>query len=412
MKLIKFYLNGRHDTLPFDRQKRKHFTWGFDIQAGGKRYQERGYLTKAAAEEVVAKIKADAKNERHNIRRSEPVAVPFLFDFLQEFLNDMLPNEKDSEEVARRKKKERVRAKRVFSQFLKLVPQNIKVTDLHSSDFKAYVKARQSEGVSAATIRRELVPLSSALYSAKDSEYRSLSDYRPPDLNRPKVSKTRRSKVIRPNEFNVIMQHLCQPRQLGETAAFAEIRLMTADQLQFQLLTASRPGEVARLTRGDVDLFGNTVRIRHTKTDKAADTTSHLPITPTMAKILQRRFAKAEGDYLFTPHGQITPAMRRALKEACEANNIKYGRSDYDGVIFHTARHTATTDLVQGGVNLKTVGEYTGHTDEAMTMYYAHPDRSSLDKAGAILEEKRGGDFIENEGFFDAECEKVPSILN
>lgn len=240
----------------------------------------------------------------------------------------------------------------------------------------------------------------------------ALESYRPPVVDRPQVSKERRNKVIRPNEFNVIMQHLCQPRQLGETAAFAEIRLMTADQLQFQLLTASRPGEVARLTRGDVDLFGNTVRIRHTKTDKAADTTSHLPITPTMAKILQRRFAKAEGDYLFTPHGQITPAMRRALKEACEANNIKYGRSEYDGVIFHTARHTATTDLEQGGVSLKTIGAYTGHSDETMTMYYAHPEQSSLDKAGAILEEKRGGDFIENEGFSDAECEKVPSILN
>jgi len=396
MKLKKFYVQGRHDGYPFDRQKKQYFTWGFDIQAGGKRYQERGYVSKQHAEDVIIKIKADAKNQRHSIR---PTAeVPFLIELLQAKLNTMTGPD-------------RSRAKRVFALFLELLPKEIKVTDLRSIDFEKYIQRRLSDGVSAATIRRELVPLVTALHKArKFSE--ALQDYRPPIIDRPPISKTRRDKVINSREESLIFNHLTAPRQLGETERFAAIRLAVADLLQFQLLTASRPGEIASLTKSDVNLFANTVRIRHTKTQNTKDTTGFLPITPTMKKILARRFAASDGELLFTPNGKITPAMRRALKEACQLNGIKFGKHEFDGITFHTARHTATTELEQAGISLKTIGAFTGHSDENMTLYYSHVNPSNLDKAAAILEQKRGGDYCDKPPITNPEREEIPSIVH
>ena len=54
--------------------------------------------------------------------------------------------------------------------------------------------------------------------------------------------------------------------------------------------------------------------------------------------------------------------------------------------IFHTARHTGITRLLQNGVDLKTIGKIAGHSDAKMTLYYSHSNTDLTDKASDILD--------------------------
>lgn len=397
MKLRRFYAKGKHDGWPFDRQKKLYFTWGFDIIAGGKRYQERGFLTKDHAEEVAIKIKADAKNRRHHIRTPED--EPTLFAVLQKKLDTMEPG------------RERTRAKRVFTLFLSLIPdghsEGFKITDLRAKDFQAFMELRKSEGVSDETIRRELVPLSSALHEAP-KHFEALESYRPPVIHRPKRSKSFRDKTISFEEQNMILSYLNRPRQPGESQRYAEIRHAAADFLQFSLLTGARVGEIAKLTKADVDLFAMQLRIFHSKTKHQANAISLIAITPTMANILLRRYSDFDREYIFTENGQVTPAMYKALREACEHCGAKYGRHDLDGITFSRTRHTAITDMVKSGIDLKTIGSITGHSDTSMTLRYAHTGYEEIRKAQAVLELNRGGSEFENIADSDTFSDTLP----
>lgn len=89
------------------------------------------------------------------------------------------------------------------------------------------------------------------------------------------------------------------------------------------------------------------------------------------------------------------------ITSACSFAGIKYGKNILDGITFYTARHTATSELVRSGVDLRTAGKYTGHSDETMTMYYSHGDQRSLNSAAEILEQNMGkilydGEFLES----------------
>ena len=81
---------------------------------------------------------------------------------------------------------------------------------------------------------------------------------------------------------------------------------------------------------------------------------------------------------------------------------MKYGKNEMNGIIFYTARHTATTVLAHSNqVDTKTAGTFTGHSDETMTLYYSHPTPETVDQAGEILEENMGkkllsGEFLES----------------
>jgi hypothetical protein len=78
------------------------------------------------------------------------------------------------------------------------------------SHIQEYVHVRTNAGVSASTIRRELVPVVAAL-NAAGTFYEALESYRPPKITRPKISKTRKSKVITPGELAAILNWLFDP---------------------------------------------------------------------------------------------------------------------------------------------------------------------------------------------------------
>jgi site-specific recombinase XerD len=53
---------------------------------------------------------------------------------------------------------------------------------------------------------------------------------------------------------------------------------------------------------------------------------------------------------------------------------------------FHSLRHTHITQLLEGGVNLKTIQERVGHTQISTTMIYCHPDKAKDQEAASLFE--------------------------
>jgi integrase len=104
-------------------------------------------------------------------------------------------------------------------------------------------------------------------------------------------------------------------------------------------------------------------------------------------EILERRKAEC-GNCLWVfsntkgtrPIGETT--VRKILHRVAKRAGILYGRGHEDGFIFHDARHTAATNMLERGSHIKTVGAILGHTDETMTMRYSHA--TSEARAGAV----------------------------
>ena len=389
MAIKKYYVNSPKPGYPYDRNAKKYYSYGYDIWLDRSRQQERGFLTKEDAEKAVRSIKTNAKLGRHQIGKD-----PYLIELFQRKLDDMHGPD-------------RVRAKRVFTDFLKASGEpKLKVSGLKKAHFKNYEIKRKADGVSNATIRRELVPVMATLNSAGEF-FSSLDDYRPPRIQRPQVPRARKHKTISATERELLLEYLLSPRRLIEAQPkMYEARRRTGVFLQFCLLTASRPGEIASLKRSQIDWAANTVSIIGTKTRKTdPDPVRVLQITPTMAAILREREDKAKGEFLFFKGGKVTQRSYAVLKEACEAHDIPYGRKLADGITFHTARHTATTELSRSKlVDSSTIMEFTGHADEAMVLYYTHAHPEMVQKAADHLEQTMGK-FLYRREYLESESE-------
>lgn len=383
MAIKKYYVNSQKDGYQYDRKENKYFSWGYDIWIDGTRGSERGFYTREHAENAVKALKNRAKNEQYGI--TSPKGSPLLIELFQKKLHAMP------------KGPERARAKRVFQYFLALIPEKLKVIELKTMHLNTYQESRITDGVKNATIKREMVPIKEVLNNA-DQYFEELENYHAPRKPKLTIPKTRKTTTINLADRKKILAYLFAPKQDGEDLRKAASRRRVGLFLQLCLLTVSRPGETAALRRSDVDLQTGIVKIFGTKTQNHSHSVRELLITPTVRNILLERLEISQSEFLFTKSGKITQKWRDRLKEACEKVGVKYGKNTDDGIVFYTARHTATTVLAHSNqVDTKTAGQYTGHSDETMTLYYTHANRKTLEIAGEVLEENMGSKLLSGE---------------
>lgn len=372
----KYYIDSPKTGYAYDRNAKRYYSWGFDIRLDGRREQQRGFATRSDAEAAVTELRKLAREGKRGYNSAGN--IPKLIELFQKKLNSMETGH------------DRTRARRVYKYFLKLLPPKIRVVDVKTAHLQLYVEARTKEGVSAQTIRRELVPIVSALKSAY-TFFASLDDYRHPRVPRPRVIKSRKERVISQAEQDRLFEYFFAPPKDDEIRQEPQTRRRTGQFLLFCLLSLSRPGEIAALKRTDIDLDSGIVSITGRKSRfTSTQIVRRLKISSTMRDILEERLELADGDHLFTKAGYVTPKMCEQLKKACEYAGIKYGRIDREGISFHTARHTGITMLVQSGMDLKTIGKLAGHSDSQMTLYYTHASADLVNQAADILERKMG----------------------
>ena len=78
-------------------------------------------------------------------------------------------------------------------------------------------------------------------------------------------------------------------------------------------------------------------------------------------------------DLVFSRSGNVTAKFYRILRAACIRAGVPYGRGMPNGRVFHDARHSTTTHLLESNVSPKTVQEWMGWSDDVFGLYTRTP---------------------------------------
>ncbi|EMI4312571.1 integrase family protein [Vibrio vulnificus] len=146
-------------------------------------------------------------------------------------------------------------------------------------------------------------------------------------------------------------------------------------------LTGCRISELLERRWEDVDFDNRVISIKVTKNKKS----HQIYLSNLMLELLlELRDIKQPGNpYVFPGSRQgthISPP-RKALKLILERAGI-----DPDGVVFHTARHSAASNLLNhSGLDATSVQRVLNHSDINSTLHYRHFDRVALERGANAL---------------------------
>lgn len=351
------------------RHQRK--VYRLDATVNGKRFRK-FFFRRSDAEAVAYKIKHDEISRRYGL----PVMSerPFLSDLVEKRL-DALDGTS-----------EHTRARRVLNSFLALVGVGYCVDELTKADIQKWVDKRRMEGLKPQSINRELTVIGSMLNTI-DIYYPQLEQWRPPRMPKQKVLDGRRDRVWEPNEIESVLAQLFAPPMKDEQPQAALARHRVGKKLSFCLMSGVRHGEMAAIRKVDINWQSRTVRIKQQKTGKYKTIG---PLGETQLLILREFYDASSTQFVFNRGGKINRRIYKILKKACERADVPYGQNTLNGLVLHDARHTATTHLLESGINPRTIQEWMGWANSSFVMYYAHASKKSREKAGLALEELTG----------------------
>lgn len=354
------------------------------FQLGGKEFRPRA-LTRKDLLETVDEIRA----RQHRTKFELPVAkISIALKELFERHAPTIPN-----------KHQRKLFDRVSEIFLRLLPEDIKITELKKRHFQIYTGFRLAEinrqngkPITPQTIRRELSTIGAAL--DKVPEYFSeLEDYQKPIGVKPKAKKSNRTRLVnRQTELIVLLDYLRRKRSGKQTEAVEAHRRRLADEMEFRFETGLRRKEAVRLKREQY--FPKEAALRNLVRWKTGTITKFFPLSRRAAQIIENRLESNGGEFIFTRAGKPAESDYRTLKNACEELKIPYGRYTENGFVVHDLRHNFASEIVRvtdietaremlGHSNIKQTGQYL-HTSEALQRE-AIDKRENLDKTAEII---------------------------
>lgn len=143
--------------------------------------------------------------------------------------------------------------------------------------------------------------------------------------------------------------------------------------------TGARRSEIARKFLGDarglkwqhVDWTRNTIRLYAKKKERL------VPMHPRLRELLLAR--KAEIGEQALPEAHVISLVRDTLSDYFAKARMKAGIHKPGAV--HILRHTAATDLLSSGGNIRIAQEFLGHSNIAVTEIYTHVMEGRLESA-------------------------------
>jgi integrase len=238
---------------------------------------------------------------------------------------------------------------------------------LSTSEVRAFILAKQKEGLKAGTINRALAILRRALRLAAEAD--------PPKLARvPKIPELAecppRSGFFEEHEYRALLRAL--PDHLKPVLAFG-------------YWTGCRKGEILRLKWNQVDLDQRVVRLRAGETKSGEGRV--IPLAPELLEILRlHRQTAGESEYVFTYHGAPFRDFRHGWEAACKAAGLWDEKTNRPARLFHDLRRTAVRNLVRAGVPERVAQEISGHKTRAVFERYNIVSEADLVTAAQRLQ--------------------------
>ncbi len=249
------------------------------------------------------------------------------------------------------------------------------LSDITPARLSSYKAKRFSDGVSSATVVKEL-QFVRRVFSLCKKEWQLVKQSPFEFFTMPKI-KNIRVKFLNPGQFENLLS-AC-PEWLRPIVIIARH-------------TGMRRGNILSLKWEEVDLQGRIINLERTKNGYRLS----LPLTERALSILlsakQGKVRHLNCQYVFSQEGKpYSPyQVSMAFKRACN-------RSGLGDFRFHDLRHDFASSLVQRGNDLYLVQSLLGHRDGRMTQRYAHLRVEDLQKAVETLEWGHKKGHSENE---------------
>lgn len=261
---------------------------------------------------------------------------------------------------------------RILSAIRRLKPffEGKVVEELRRSDIALYIEKRKADGISNATINRELDVLSAAINHARYKwEWEITNPAERMSLKEPEG----RLRWITRAEADVLIREAEQEPKSSHLADF----------IRLALNTGCRKNELLKLEWDRVDLKENRLYLegQHTKNGKRR----LIPLnTEARQALLGRACFRAQycpaSPWVFAhKSGERVQYMQNGYESACARAGIKDFR-------VHDLRHTFASWLVSAGVPLAEVRDLLGHSTIEMTERYAHLAPDNHVRAVSVLD--------------------------
>lgn len=332
--------------------------WASYIGSDGRRVRRStGTTKKAEAAALLGKWKADAHNQQHWDQAPSRTFEELMTRYLTETAGERRSEAQIKLNIAR-------------------LRQSFTGADMHAlgrEHIRGYIAKRKVEGVSHATINRELQALGGAInYANANWQWKLPNPVKGNMLREPDG----RLRWITPTEADRLLSAAKQQAKAPHLAPLITVALHTG----------MRRGEMLGLEWSRVDLQANLIYLEshHTKAKKRRSVA--LNQTARAAILTQARFRAThcpDARWVFcTREGNRIASVKRSFATACRVAGIVDFR-------FHDLRHTCAAWLVQAGVPMAEVRDVLGHCTLAMTERYAHLAPENLRAAVAHLDDSK-----------------------
>ena len=350
---------------------KKGVRWGFVIELGKvdgkrKRMQERGFITKKAAQEAYHKVKLEFENG--GVIKENEIS---LSDFLDEWYKDyVLLNCKYHTQLS-------------YINTIKHLKKDIgkyKLKNLSPSMIQKYINEKFKNGASESSLKLFKVIFKTALkYAIYPCKY--IKENPVENVTIPKRNKeVKKPETITLEQFDYILSLI---KQRHYKIAFL---------IAFH--TGMRESEVCGLTWENVDLENNILYVKYNliyynkhkielSTPKTKSSYRKISFGDTLKNILineknaQSKFESHYREYYYRKHDLVCcfengrPISPQNLAKFCWTSLPKKGL--YFKFNFHMLRHTHATLLLEAGANIVDVSKRLGHNNTSITLdVYSH----------------------------------------
>lgn len=345
-----------------ERQGNGDVRYTINVMVDGQRIhrvvgRESEGVTREQAERLIEKLRTDAREGRLNLPKGRKTALSF-----KEGANDYLDKleEIGGKQIGRKRQQLETRLTPHFS--------GVRLSGVTDFAIKSYRKKWRAEGLSDATINRDLATLSHMLRHA--AKWGWIKKDEIPEFDRVKEAGGR-IVALSDRQYDALMK-----------AAIAD---QDSDLWLFVLAglnTGMRHSEITRQKLELMDLDRLRVFIPQAKAGAREQ-----PITPAYADAL-RKIIKERGaakGWLFPSRVKGTREGRRSYFTHQFRRAVVRAKLDPKLITPHVMRHTAVTRLVKAGVDIPTIMKVSGHKTVAMVLRYTHVDAIHIDDAASKL---------------------------
>lgn len=367
----------------FDKKRELWVTFAVDTTFDGARHVRRGFLTSKAAEDYLKQLKIQERLKQIGV--VSLVKYPKVCDLFQTRLKDI------------ENKSEKGRAERVFKKFLSLVSRDATIEKITKNDYKRFADLRLAElnkkhsdasrlEGHKKTVNREINPIAKAFSSVKD--YYNLPKWTRPDVFKFPVSRTGRTRLIEPAEYNLLLDYFLGAKTKELKPEAYKARRRTGLVLQMALMTGLRHGEICAMEKRKLNRQRREIDVYRFKTKRWK---IYSPLTDTMLHLFDEGARLyPDGDYFFSERGLLQAGFYTQMEKVCSSLGIVYGKFKSGGFILHDARHTFSTILHQNLIDDKTSIEFTDNPT-AISLYQ-HSTNESKKRAMQIIEKQFGSE--------------------